>query len=84
MSSFQPAPIFQFTINPTIIPSIVTLRLRNPVNGYAIRSFDVVSATVTTTTGPIQYAATSKNGSIRFSFSFELNLIYLLCLLVGF
>ncbi|CAF3808892.1 unnamed protein product [Rotaria sp. Silwood1] len=42
---FQPALSFQFNINPTIIPSIVTLRLRNIRNGYSIRSFDVVSAT---------------------------------------
>jgi hypothetical protein len=89
MSSFQPAPTFQFTINPTIIPSIVTLRLRNPVNGYAISSFDVISPTVTTTTTatttviPSQYAATYKNGATKFSISFELSLMYLLCLLIS-
>ncbi|CAF4751996.1 unnamed protein product, partial [Rotaria sp. Silwood1] len=42
---FQLAPSFQFNINPTNIPSIVTLRLRNIRNGYSIRSFDVVSTT---------------------------------------
>ncbi|CAF3869035.1 unnamed protein product [Rotaria sordida] len=41
----QPAPSLQFNINPTIVPSIVTLRLRNIRNGYSIRSFDVVSTT---------------------------------------
>jgi hypothetical protein len=42
---FQPAPVFQFNITPTRIPSIVTLRLRNIQNGYSIRSFDVISST---------------------------------------
>ncbi|CAF1281011.1 unnamed protein product [Rotaria sordida] len=41
----QPAPSLQFNINPTIVPSIVTLRLRNIRNGYSIRRFDVVSTT---------------------------------------
>ncbi|CAF0926578.1 unnamed protein product [Rotaria sordida] len=42
---FQPTPSFQFNINPTIVPSIVTLRLRNIRDGYSIRRFDVVSTT---------------------------------------
>ncbi|CAF1259509.1 unnamed protein product [Rotaria sordida] len=42
---FQPTPSFQFNINQTIVPSIVTLRLRNIRNGYSIRRFDVVSTT---------------------------------------
>ncbi|CAF3514014.1 unnamed protein product, partial [Rotaria sp. Silwood2] len=46
---FFPAPPFQFNINPTIIPSIVTLRLRNIRNGYSILSFDVVSTTTNST-----------------------------------
>ncbi|CAF3463422.1 unnamed protein product [Rotaria sp. Silwood1] len=50
MTLFRPAPSFQFNINPTVVPSIVTLRLRNIRNGYSILSFDVVSTTVTTTT----------------------------------
>jgi hypothetical protein len=50
MTSFQPAPTFQFNISPTIVPSIVTLRLKNIQNGYSILSFDVISATITTTT----------------------------------
>ena len=49
MTVFQPAPPFQFNINPTIVPSIVTLRLKNIINGYSILSFDVVP--ITTTTG---------------------------------
>jgi hypothetical protein len=52
MTVFQPAPVFQFNINPTIIPSIVTLRLRNIHNGYSILSFDVISTAVTTTPAP--------------------------------
>ncbi|CAF1117575.1 unnamed protein product [Rotaria sp. Silwood1] len=39
---FKPAPSFQFKINVTAVPSIVTLRLRNIRNGYSISSFDVV------------------------------------------
>ncbi|CAF1260054.1 unnamed protein product [Rotaria sordida] len=42
---FQPTPSFQFNINPTIVPSIITLRLRNIRNGYSIRRFDVMSTT---------------------------------------
>ena len=40
---FEPAPTIQFNINQTMVPSIVTLRLRNIQNGYSIRSFDLVS-----------------------------------------
>jgi hypothetical protein len=45
MTTFQAAPIIQFNINQTIIPSIVTLRLKNLINGYSIRSFDIVPLT---------------------------------------
>jgi len=44
-TTFQAAPILQFNINPTIVPSIVTLRLKNIINGYSIGSFDVVATT---------------------------------------
>ncbi|CAF1208026.1 unnamed protein product [Didymodactylos carnosus] len=49
-TNFQPAPIFQFTITKTVIPSIVTLRLKNIINGYSILGFDVTSWSPTTTT----------------------------------
>ena len=39
---FQPTPTIQFDIKQFIVPSIVTLRLRNIQNGYSIRSFDIV------------------------------------------
>jgi hypothetical protein len=41
-TTFEAAPTIQFHINQTILPSIVTLRLRNIENGYSIRGFDVV------------------------------------------
>jgi hypothetical protein len=44
-TTFQAAPPIQFNIDQTIIPSIVTLRLKNIQNGYSIRSFDVVIST---------------------------------------
>ncbi len=46
---FQPAPTIQFDIKQTIVPSIVTLRLRNIQNGYSILKFDVVPSTKRTT-----------------------------------
>jgi hypothetical protein len=45
MTIFEPAPVIQFNINQTTIPSVVTLRLRNIVNGYSIRSFDIIPTT---------------------------------------
>jgi hypothetical protein len=44
-SIFQPAPVMQFNINQTILPSIVAFRLKNTQNGYNIRSIDFVSST---------------------------------------
>jgi hypothetical protein len=35
----------QFNINQTIVPSIVTFRLKTIQSGYNIRSFDVVLST---------------------------------------
>jgi hypothetical protein len=43
-TTFEPAPVMQFSINQLMVPCIVTLRLRNIINGYSIRSFDVVSS----------------------------------------
>ena len=43
MTIFQPAPVMIFNINQTIVPSIITLRLKNIINGYSIRSFDIIS-----------------------------------------
>jgi hypothetical protein len=47
LTTFQAAPIMQFNISQTIVPSIVTLRLKNIQSGYvySIRSFDVVLST---------------------------------------
>lgn len=42
---FKPTPVMQFNITQTTIPSLMTLRLKVIVNGYSIRSFDVVSTT---------------------------------------
>jgi hypothetical protein len=44
-TTFQAAPTIQFNINQSIVPSIVTLRLKNIRNGYSIRSFDVIPIT---------------------------------------
>jgi hypothetical protein len=41
-TTFAPTPVMQFNITQSIVPSIITLRLRNIQNGYSIRSFDVV------------------------------------------
>jgi hypothetical protein len=41
-TTFQPTPVLQLNINEAMVPSIVTLRLRNIINGYSIRSFDIV------------------------------------------
>lgn len=43
-SIYQAAPIMQFNITQTIVPSIVTFRLRNIQNFYSIHSLDFVSA----------------------------------------
>jgi hypothetical protein len=43
MTIFQPAPVMIFSIHQTIVSSIITLRLKNIINGYSIRSFDVIS-----------------------------------------
>jgi hypothetical protein len=42
-TTFQAAPVMQFNISQTMIPSIVTFRLRIIQNGYNIRGFDVIS-----------------------------------------
>jgi hypothetical protein len=43
---FEPAPVMQFYINQTVVPSIVTFRLKTfEFRAYNIRSFDVVLAT---------------------------------------
>ena len=39
---FAPAPVMQFYINQSKVPSTVTFRLRVIQDGYSIRSFDVV------------------------------------------
>ena len=41
-TTFEAAPVMQFSISQGIVPCIVTLRLRNIINGYSIRSFDIV------------------------------------------
>ena len=41
-TTFAPAPVIQLNINQPVVPSSVTLRLQNIVNGYSISSFDVV------------------------------------------
>jgi len=41
---FQPTPTIQFNIKQSMVPSIVTLRLKNIQTGYSIRSFDVALA----------------------------------------
>ena len=45
MSTFEATPMIQLNINQTILPSIVTLRLKNLQNGFSIRSFDILSTT---------------------------------------
>ncbi len=44
-SIYQAAPVMQFNINQTIVPSIVTLRLKNTQNGYNIHSLDIIPST---------------------------------------
>jgi len=44
-SIFQAAPVMQFNINQTTVPSLVILRLKNTQNGYNIRSIDIVPST---------------------------------------
>jgi hypothetical protein len=41
-TTFAAAPVMQFNINQTILPSLVTFRLKIIQTGYYIRSFDVV------------------------------------------
>jgi hypothetical protein len=41
-TTFEPAPVLQLNINQPRVPCIVTLRLRNIINGYSISSFNVV------------------------------------------
>ncbi len=43
MTTFQATPVMQFNITQSMVPSIITLRLKNIQNGYSIRSFDVLS-----------------------------------------
>jgi hypothetical protein len=45
ISTYAAAPVMQFNINQTILPSIVAFRLKNTQNGYNIRSIDFVSST---------------------------------------
>jgi hypothetical protein len=42
MTKFEAAPRMQFNIDQAILPSLVTFRLKVIVNGYSIRSFDIV------------------------------------------
>ncbi len=42
---FQAAPVMQFNITQTLVPSVAAFRLRVIESGYNIRSFDVVLAT---------------------------------------
>jgi hypothetical protein len=44
-TTFEATPIMKFNITQTIVPSIVTFRLKIIQNGYNIRSFDVVRST---------------------------------------
>jgi hypothetical protein len=46
-TTFEAAPVMQFSVSQTRLPSIVTLRLRNIRSSYAyaIRSFDVIPST---------------------------------------
>lgn len=41
-TTFEAAPLMQLNITQSKIPSSVTLRLKNIINGYSIRSFDVL------------------------------------------
>ena len=41
-TAFEPAPVLQLNVNLAIVPGIATIRLRNVINGYSIRSFDIV------------------------------------------
>ena len=41
-TTFEAAPVMQLNITQRTGPSIITLRLRNIINGYSIRSFDVL------------------------------------------
>lgn len=41
-TTFAPAPAMQFNINQSILPSLVTFRLKMIETGYYIRSFDVI------------------------------------------
>ncbi len=43
-TTFQPAPVIQLNVNLPIVPGIATIRLRNIINGYSIRGFDVVQS----------------------------------------
>lgn len=45
MTIFKPTAVMKFNITQTIVPSLITLRLKVIVNGYSIRSFDVISTT---------------------------------------
>jgi hypothetical protein len=45
-TTFEATPTMQFHINQTILPSIVTLRLKNIERGYSIRSFDIILTTI--------------------------------------
>ncbi len=43
--TFEAAPVMQFNVTQTIVPSLAAFRLRVIESGYNIRSFDVVVAT---------------------------------------
>ena len=45
-TTFEVTSVMQFNITQIIVPSIVTLRLRNIENGYSIRSFDLLSSSI--------------------------------------
>jgi len=85
MTLFQPAPTFQFNINPTVVPSIVTLRLRNIRNGYSILSFDVISTTLitTTTTTTIKTINTISSDSSKIVISSNIIVSYLIIILAS-
>jgi len=40
---FTAAPVMQFFVDQTILPSVVTFRLKTIQTGYSIRSFDITS-----------------------------------------
>ena len=43
-TTFEAAPVMQFNVNQTIVPSLAGFRLRIIQNGYNIRSFDIIGS----------------------------------------